>query len=305
MDQINFSLKEITKYHHKWIVVALVLVLVAAKGSRAAEIPNEPPTVSPPNKTGPKLNQHILIGLGCVLIPLLLICSIFFFYIRRCAEKQLALAANTGYHSQRSSMKITVARGLDPTVIAAFKSFMYSAVKEIKLGQHVLECAVCLNEFKGHEALRLLPECSHVFHRECIDKWLGLHVTCPVCRASLVPKPNNESESCCGPNGPLNSHVSVKVTDLKHDMLPRGKFSRSYSMGHLVVRQPVVNVERYTLMLRKEAQYFMDSSSANPSTSLDVMFPMENGLKHCLKSSSANFVRGSDYFDYESLKTIV
>ncbi|GKC71237.1 zinc finger, RING/FYVE/PHD-type containing protein [Tanacetum coccineum] len=295
MDQINFSLKEISEFLHKWMVVALVLVLVAANGSRAAEIPNEPPpTVSLSKKKGPKINQHILIVVGCVLIPLLLICFSLFF-IRRCAEKQLALAANTGYHSQRSSMKIAIARGLDPAVIAAFTSFMYSTIKDIKLGQHVLECAVCLNEFRDHEALRLLPECSHVFHRECIDEWLGLHVTCPVCRASLVPKPNNEPESYCGPNVPQNSHVSIEVTDLKHDILPSRKLSGSYSMGHLVVRQPVQDVEKYTLRLPEEIPYSLKNSVTNPSTSHDVMmFPMEDRLKNTLKSASANFVRGSD-----------
>lgn len=47
---------------------------------------------------------------------------------------------------------------------------------------------MCLSEFDGHDLLRLLPTCNHVFHTECIDAWLGSHVTCPVCRSRLTPE---------------------------------------------------------------------------------------------------------------------
>uniref|UniRef100_A0A8R7U2I5 RING-type E3 ubiquitin transferase n=1 Tax=Triticum urartu TaxID=4572 RepID=A0A8R7U2I5_TRIUA len=63
----------------------------------------------------------------------------------------------------------------------------YADVKEHKAVKGALECAVCLSEFDDDETLRLLPKCSHVFHPDCIDTWLASHITCPVCRANLVP----------------------------------------------------------------------------------------------------------------------
>ncbi|KAK4748638.1 hypothetical protein SAY87_015224 [Trapa incisa] len=49
-------------------------------------------------------------------------------------------------------------------------------------------CAVCLYDFEPHDEARRLPSCCHVFHRGCIDRWLGYgHHTCPLCRTSLVP----------------------------------------------------------------------------------------------------------------------
>ncbi|XP_037418567.1 E3 ubiquitin-protein ligase ATL6-like [Triticum dicoccoides] len=78
-------------------------------------------------------------------------------------------------------------RGLDPAVLETFPTMAYADVKEHKAVKGALECAVCLSEFDDDETLRLLPKCSHVFHPDCIDTWLASHVTCPVCRANLVP----------------------------------------------------------------------------------------------------------------------
>nr|KYP32435.1 RING-H2 finger protein ATL3B [Cajanus cajan] len=46
------------------------------------------------------------------------------------------------------------------------------------------ECAICLEEFGDGEAVKVIPQCGHVFHPQCIDTWLEAHVSCPVCRCS-------------------------------------------------------------------------------------------------------------------------
>lgn len=48
-------------------------------------------------------------------------------------------------------------------------------------------CAICLGEFKENDELRVLPECAHHFHVPCIDRWVGSHPNCPLCRADIVP----------------------------------------------------------------------------------------------------------------------
>ncbi len=43
------------------------------------------------------------------------------------------------------------------------------------------ECAICLQDFTNDDMCRELY-CLHLFHETCIDIWIILHQTCPVCR---------------------------------------------------------------------------------------------------------------------------
>lgn len=52
-------------------------------------------------------------------------------------------------------------------------------------------CAVCLGEFNEGDEVRVLPECGHIFHVLCIDKWLYSHTNCPLCRAETLPSPRD------------------------------------------------------------------------------------------------------------------
>ncbi|CAJ1857010.1 unnamed protein product [Sphenostylis stenocarpa] len=49
------------------------------------------------------------------------------------------------------------------------------------------ECRVCLCELEEGEKVRKL-QCHHMFHRDCLDKWLQQYwATCPLCRKQVVP----------------------------------------------------------------------------------------------------------------------
>ena len=51
--------------------------------------------------------------------------------------------------------------------------------------QSNLDCAVCLEIFKEGDKCRLLPNCNHIFHCQCIDSWLSTTASCPICRRTL------------------------------------------------------------------------------------------------------------------------
>ncbi|KAK1379590.1 E3 ubiquitin-protein ligase RING1-like [Heracleum sosnowskyi] len=54
------------------------------------------------------------------------------------------------------------------------------------------ECVICMDEFGG-KICKEMP-CKHVFHGECIEKWLNIHGTCPVCRHKMPFDQNDEGK---------------------------------------------------------------------------------------------------------------
>lgn len=54
-------------------------------------------------------------------------------------------------------------------------------------------CAVCLSEIEGGHNVRVLGNCEHAFHVDCLDSWMDHgHATCPLCRAHLVSRHGND-----------------------------------------------------------------------------------------------------------------
>jgi hypothetical protein len=50
--------------------------------------------------------------------------------------------------------------------------------------QETERCTVCLVDFETGDELRTL-NCNHLFHTECIDRWLIYNKKCPVCRIEM------------------------------------------------------------------------------------------------------------------------
>ncbi|KAK9065163.1 hypothetical protein SSX86_016546 [Deinandra increscens subsp. villosa] len=72
--------------------------------------------------------------------------------------------------------------GLDRSTIESYQKAIFE--ESSRLPNDDSTCAICLSDYKPKESLRTIPECNHYFHVDCIDEWLKLNTTCPVCRNS-------------------------------------------------------------------------------------------------------------------------
>ncbi|KAG8376831.1 hypothetical protein BUALT_Bualt09G0104800 [Buddleja alternifolia] len=79
--------------------------------------------------------------------------------------------------------------GLDEATLTSYPKLLYSEAKKNHKDSTATCCSVCLADYKNNDMLRVLPDCRHLFHVKCVDPWLRLHPTCPVCRTSPLPSP--------------------------------------------------------------------------------------------------------------------
>ncbi|KAJ4837768.1 hypothetical protein Tsubulata_014191 [Turnera subulata] len=64
--------------------------------------------------------------------------------------------------------------------------------------EHVLqdedaECCICLSAYEDGVELRQLP-CGHHFHCACVDKWLYINATCPLCKYNILKSSSQDRE---------------------------------------------------------------------------------------------------------------
>ncbi|XP_076895751.1 putative RING-H2 finger protein ATL21A [Bidens hawaiensis] len=76
--------------------------------------------------------------------------------------------------------------GLDQETIESYPKVVLGESKRLP-GHEDATCPICLAEYHVKETVRCIPECWHCFHAECIDEWLKMNGTCPVCRNSPSP----------------------------------------------------------------------------------------------------------------------
>jgi hypothetical protein len=56
-------------------------------------------------------------------------------------------------------------------------------------------CSICQVPFNSNEICRIINNCKHIFHINCIDNWLHDHSTCPFCRYNLLTNNTPDSTS--------------------------------------------------------------------------------------------------------------
>jgi len=78
-----------------------------------------------------------------------------------------------------------VSKGAAEGTIHALRTLRCSAARDdasVRLGD---QCSICRMEFEDEDLLRCLP-CGHAEHTECLDAWLKLNRSCPLCQKDIA-----------------------------------------------------------------------------------------------------------------------
>ncbi|XP_045808745.1 RING-H2 finger protein ATL16-like [Trifolium pratense] len=146
---------------------------------------------APPHNYATNFPTIPIIVVGVMATSLLLM-AYYTFVIKCCLNRNtidLIIERNLSFSRQHEnqSSSISIAsepRGLDQEVINSIPTIHYKIEKEN--GERVSsECAFCLSEFQQDEKLRVIPNCNHLFHIDCVDIWLQNNANCPLCRSKV------------------------------------------------------------------------------------------------------------------------
>lgn len=114
-----------------------------------------------------------------------------------------------------------------------------------KLGAQSHECKVCAVKFKYGDVGRTIP-CGHIFHRECIDRWL-LHQrsTCPLCGLAAFTSFGGLSEE--SPELEWSSYSAAAFKT--QEKIPKSKTKRQGLSKKLEARESVFDSLSVDLMI--------------------------------------------------------
>jgi len=136
--------------------------------------------------TNYELNSKVMLIAVFSLCFVILLVILLHLYARYALRHPRNRPATFIHHYDRQLELPQPKPGLDPTLINLLPSFPFKQLSDYGLDQ--TECAVCLSMLEDGEMARQLPNCNHIFHVECIDRWLSNQATCPICRSDPTPR---------------------------------------------------------------------------------------------------------------------
>lgn len=223
----------------------------------APKEPSHPPTqlplplhpqtqLPPPPSPAANLNTSfpiLVISVFGVLITSILLLSYCVFVIKCCFNRRRSdvfssLSRSWGLSESSFMVHSTGIRshGLEESAIRAIPTFRYrrggDGDEEGKRSFH--ECAVCLNDFQEEEVVRLLPNCLHVFHMDCIDIWLQTNANCPLCRSDITTtSPIPADLLASHPNLQHGGDTVIEInSDGGDEVQPVSSSTSEQSLGH-------------------------------------------------------------------------
>ncbi|CAH1413694.1 NEP1-interacting protein-like 1 [Lactuca sativa] len=132
-------------------------------------------------------------GIGCLLYLIDVIVSLLSGRLVRerigpamlsAVQSQMG-AVETSFDEVQNIFDIGGSKGLTEYSVEKIPKVAITRDNDVDESGELVSCSVCLQDFQLGETVRSLPQCHHMFHLPCIDKWLMRHGSCPLCRRDL------------------------------------------------------------------------------------------------------------------------
>jgi hypothetical protein len=126
------------------------------------------------------------------------------------------------------------------------------------------ECTICLNGYKENET-KQTTKCTHIFHEECLIKWLSTNNSCPLCRTELKTKQENIINNIDTSEDTYNTdNINIVREFLGDDpILARGIFGnfREYNAidNYLTSNIPIHTIENFSYNVRAYTSFAFES----------------------------------------------
>lgn len=164
-------------------------MIMSSSGNGTSSDPYYFPGGSPGRITGFGYGAGIFAGI-LVLVGTITLMS--FFCLRTSnAGRDTAPQSRRRRRQEEAAVADVEAAGIDEETLGSYPKVTYAEAMEDTSAMRTTAscCSICLADYRDADVVRLLPECGHLFHVDCVDPWLRTRPTCPVCRASPAPSP--------------------------------------------------------------------------------------------------------------------
>ncbi|OMO64299.1 hypothetical protein CCACVL1_21877 [Corchorus capsularis] len=121
-------------------------------------------------------------------------------------------------HSVITPQPSVVVTGLDETTIESYDKLVLGESRRVP-GPNGNICPICLSEYSSKETIRCIPECQHCFHVECVDEWLRMNSSCPLCRNSPTKEDvdaHADAEDAYGDDDASHEYAHAHADDVAH-----------------------------------------------------------------------------------------
>ncbi|KAM0949496.1 putative transcription factor C2H2 family [Dioscorea sansibarensis] len=155
---------------------------------------NEAKTSPPPRSFITTTQLDCSSASSMALTALVLLSALFFLaFFSICARRSLfpnspssPSSSSSSSRLRRSLLPISNPNRHRPAACLGVDPEILKAMTVVRFGRGEEWCVVCLGELAEKEMVKVIAGCGHGFHPACIDAWLRIHGSCPLCRCSEI-----------------------------------------------------------------------------------------------------------------------